>query len=148
LLSQYSVWLRAGRPGVRGSIPGRDERIFFLASLSRSALRPTRPPVQWVPGVLSLGRDADHSPSSIAEVENEYELYLLSSPSGLMACSGTALAFYTNNIRTTNFLKYLLTKHSLTTTLRFVNENICEEGDSSGNKRCLLLYLDGLHCRG
>jgi hypothetical protein len=45
---------------------------------------PTQPPVQWVPGVLSLGvkerpgRDADHSPPSSAEVVNEQELYLLS----------------------------------------------------------------------
>jgi hypothetical protein len=51
--------------------------------VSRPALGPTQPPVQWVPGVLSPGvkarpgRDADHSPPSIAEVENE-ELYLLS----------------------------------------------------------------------
>jgi hypothetical protein len=41
------------------------------------ALGPTQPPVQWVPGVLSPGvkarpgRDADHSPPSSAEVENE-----------------------------------------------------------------------------
>jgi hypothetical protein len=27
-LSQYSVWLRAGRPDGRGSITGRGERIF------------------------------------------------------------------------------------------------------------------------
>jgi hypothetical protein len=45
--------------------------------VSRPALGPTQPPVQWVPGVLSLGvkarpgRDADHSPPSSAEVENE-----------------------------------------------------------------------------
>jgi hypothetical protein len=30
-LSQYSVWLRAGRPSDRDSIPGRGERIFPLA---------------------------------------------------------------------------------------------------------------------
>jgi hypothetical protein len=52
-------------------------RIFPLASVSRPALGPTQPPVQWVPGVLSpgvkarLGRDADHSPPSSAEVVNE-----------------------------------------------------------------------------
>jgi hypothetical protein len=54
-LSQYSVCLRAGRPGDRGLIPGRSERIFPLASVSRPALGPTQPPVQWVPGVLSPG---------------------------------------------------------------------------------------------
>jgi hypothetical protein len=39
----------------RGSIPGGDERIFLLASVSRPALGSTQPPVQWVPGVLSAG---------------------------------------------------------------------------------------------
>jgi hypothetical protein len=62
----------------RSSIPGRGERIFPLASVSRPPLGPTQLPVQWVPGVLSLGRDADHSPPSSAEVENERELYFLS----------------------------------------------------------------------
>jgi hypothetical protein len=37
----------------RGSIPGRGERIFPLASVSRPALRPTQPPVQGIPWVLS-----------------------------------------------------------------------------------------------
>jgi hypothetical protein len=59
-------------------------KIFPLASVSRPALGPTQPPVQWVPGVLSPGikarpgRDADHSPPSSVDVENEYELYVLS----------------------------------------------------------------------
>jgi hypothetical protein len=50
--------------------------FYALASVSRPALGPTQPPVQWVPGVLSPGviarpgRDADHSPPSSAEVEN------------------------------------------------------------------------------
>jgi hypothetical protein len=52
--------------------------------VSRPALGPTQPPVQWVPGVLSQGvkarpgRDADRSPPSSAEVVYELELYLLS----------------------------------------------------------------------
>jgi hypothetical protein len=48
-------WLRAGRPGDRGSILDRGERIFPLASVFRPALGLTQPPVQWVPGVLSPG---------------------------------------------------------------------------------------------
>jgi hypothetical protein len=54
-LRQYSVWLWAGRLGDQGTIPGRGERIFPLTSVSRPALGPTQPPVQWVPGVVSPG---------------------------------------------------------------------------------------------
>jgi hypothetical protein len=74
---QYSVWLRAGRPGDRGSIPSRGERIFPVASVSILALGLTQPPVQWVwrdpfPGAKArLGCDTDHSPPSSAKVENE-----------------------------------------------------------------------------
>ena len=51
--------------------------------LSRQALRPTQPPVQWVsslfPGSkLRPGRDADPSTPSNAEVNNRVELYLYS----------------------------------------------------------------------
>jgi hypothetical protein len=61
--------------------------------VSRPALGPTQPPVQWVPGVLSTGvkarpgRDADHSSPSSVEVENEKEIYLLSpqAPQGRVA---------------------------------------------------------------
>jgi hypothetical protein len=50
-----SVWPRAGRPGDRGSIPGRSKRIFPVASVFKPALGPTQPPVQWVPGVYFPG---------------------------------------------------------------------------------------------
>jgi hypothetical protein len=55
--------------------------IFPPASVSRPAIGPTQPPVQWVPGVLSPrikrpGRDVDHSPPYIAEILNEQELYI------------------------------------------------------------------------
>jgi hypothetical protein len=54
-LSQYSVLLRAGRLGCRDSSPVRGERIFALTSVSRPAVGPIQPPVQWVLGVLSPG---------------------------------------------------------------------------------------------
>jgi hypothetical protein len=54
-VAHYRVWLWAGRPGDRGSIPDRGERIFPLASVSRPALGPTQPPAQWVLGTFSRG---------------------------------------------------------------------------------------------
>jgi hypothetical protein len=48
--------------------------IFLFTTASRIALEPTQPPIQWVPGALSLGVkwpgcEADHSPPSTAEVK-------------------------------------------------------------------------------
>jgi hypothetical protein len=55
--------------------------IFLFTTASRTALGSTRPPIQWVPGALSLGikrprSEADHSAPSSAEVEEREELYL------------------------------------------------------------------------
>jgi hypothetical protein len=58
-LSQYSVWLRTGRPDDRGSIPDRGISIFPLISVSRPALKPTQPPIHFVLGVLSPGVKRD-----------------------------------------------------------------------------------------
>jgi hypothetical protein len=49
--------------------------------LNRTALGPTQPPTQWVPGALPLGvkspgREADHSPPSNGEVKERMELHL------------------------------------------------------------------------
>jgi hypothetical protein len=38
-----------------GFDPRRGQRIIPLTSVSRPALGPTQPPLQWVPGVLSPG---------------------------------------------------------------------------------------------
>jgi hypothetical protein len=48
--------------------------IVLLTTASRTALEPIQSPIQWVPEALSLGvkrpgREADHSPSSSAEVK-------------------------------------------------------------------------------
>jgi hypothetical protein len=49
--------------------------IFLFTTVSRMALGPNQPPIQWVPGALSLvvkqpGREADHSPLLSAEIMN------------------------------------------------------------------------------
>jgi hypothetical protein len=48
--------------------------IFLFTTASRPARGHTHPPIQWVPGAVSLGvkrmgREADHSPPSSAEVK-------------------------------------------------------------------------------
>jgi hypothetical protein len=86
--SRDSDWLRAGRPRGRSSCPGRC-KIFLLSTLSRSILWPTQPPIQCVPEALSPGvkqprREADHSPSSSAEVKNTW-IYTHTPPHVFMA---------------------------------------------------------------
>jgi hypothetical protein len=53
---------------------------FLFTTASRTALGPTQPHIQWVPGALSLGikrpgREANHSSPSNAEVKEWVELY-------------------------------------------------------------------------
>jgi hypothetical protein len=62
---------------------GRVKNFLFSTS-SRPALESTQPPIQWVPGALSLGvkrsgREADHSPSASAEVEKMW-IYMSTPP--------------------------------------------------------------------
>jgi hypothetical protein len=50
--------------------------IFLFTTASRTALGPTQPPIQWVPGALSLGvrrpgREADH-PHLVPRSKNEW----------------------------------------------------------------------------
>jgi hypothetical protein len=49
--------------------------VRFFSTSPRSVVGPTRPPIECVPGALSsrvkqLGREADHSPPTSAEVRN------------------------------------------------------------------------------
>jgi hypothetical protein len=51
--------------------------IFLFTAVSRTALEPIQPPIQWIPGALSLGvkrpgREAEHSPPSSVEVNNTW----------------------------------------------------------------------------
>jgi hypothetical protein len=79
-LSRHSDSLRAGRSGDRIQW-GRD-----VPHLSRPALGPIQPPIQWVPalfrGVKRPGPGVDHPPPSSAEVKERADLYLYS-PSAL-----------------------------------------------------------------
>jgi hypothetical protein len=62
-------------PDGQGSIPGRSKIVCLFSTASTPALGPTQPHPQWVTGALSprvkrLGREADHSHPSSAEVKN------------------------------------------------------------------------------
>jgi hypothetical protein len=71
-LNRYSDGLRAGRPGFDSR---QGQEIFLFSTASRSALRPTQPPMQWVlvaffPAGKTPGAVADHSLPSSAKVKN------------------------------------------------------------------------------
>jgi len=56
-------------------IPGRVLGVLFLDTMSRLALQPIQPPIQWVlevllPRIKQLGLEADHSPPSNTKVKN------------------------------------------------------------------------------
>jgi hypothetical protein len=56
----------------QGFEPREGLGIYLFTTASRPALGPTQPPIQWVPGSLSLRREADHSPPSSAEVKTAW----------------------------------------------------------------------------
>jgi hypothetical protein len=65
--------------GVLGFDSWQGLGIFLFTTASRTALGPTQPLIEWVPGAPSLrvkwpGREADHSPPSISEVKEWVEL--------------------------------------------------------------------------
>jgi len=60
----------------RSFIIGSDWDFFFATAFS-PALGSTQPPTEWLqealtPGVKRLGREADHSPPSSAEIKNAW----------------------------------------------------------------------------
>jgi hypothetical protein len=66
--------------GVLGFDSRKGLGIFLFITASRTALGPTQPLIQWIPGAVSLGvklqvREADHSPPSSAKVIECIELY-------------------------------------------------------------------------
>jgi len=73
----YEEWLRTGRRGDWGLIPGRGKRIFScsLCVQTGSGAHPASCTMgtggPFPGGKARPGRDADHSPPSSAEVENE-----------------------------------------------------------------------------
>jgi hypothetical protein len=67
-------WATGWTIGVLGFDSRQGLAIFLFSAASRTALGPTQPPIQWVPGAFSLGverqgHEADHSPPSSAEVK-------------------------------------------------------------------------------
>jgi hypothetical protein len=51
--------------------------IFLFATTSKPALGHTQPPIQWIPGTLTLGIkqsvcEADYSPPFTAKIKNEW----------------------------------------------------------------------------
>jgi hypothetical protein len=74
LAQWYIAGLRAGRSGVRIPIEAGNYSLHHRVQTGSGA---HPPPIQWVPGVISLGvkrpgRKADHSPPSSAEVKNAW----------------------------------------------------------------------------
>jgi hypothetical protein len=82
--------------GRSGFDPRQGKRIFPLSSVSRPALGPTQPPVQWVPGVFSPGVKRGRGVTltthpHLATRSGMSRSYTSSPPCAYVACSGTAL---------------------------------------------------------
>lgn len=68
-------------------------KVFIYPIASRSALRPTRPPFQWVPVAKQTRYKADHSRTYRIEVQNGWSY--TSTPSYVfMSCTGTNIPVF------------------------------------------------------
>jgi hypothetical protein len=105
IISTVCPWtVLAGRPGGWGSIPGRGKGILPVATVSRPALGPTQPPVQWVPGVLSQGVKRRRGVTLTTQPHLVPRSWMNRSytplpPSASMACSGTGLLEAMNSLQ-------------------------------------------------
>jgi hypothetical protein len=75
---QYTVWLRLDNwaKGVRSPIEAKN---FSSSLCAQTSSCPVGTGVPFPGGKACPGRDADHLPPSSAEVNNDYEIYALSS---------------------------------------------------------------------
>jgi hypothetical protein len=85
--------------------------IFLFDTTSRAAVRPTQPPIQCVPGTLSLvverpERETDHSPPSSADVKEYVELYLHSQYVFIAWC----LVKHIDNLKGDDFIVWYLVR--------------------------------------
>jgi hypothetical protein len=102
-LSQYSVWLRTGQLGDRGSIPGGGKEDFSssLCVQTGSEAHPASCTMGTggpFPGAKARpGRDADHSPHLVPKSWLSRS-YASSLPCALKVCCGTALSLHASVI--------------------------------------------------
>jgi len=94
--------------------------IIFLTTASRTALGPIQPPIQWIPGALSLWvnrprREAEHSSPSSAEVKKPWS-YTSTLQYAFMAwCSDEAqgqIYLYINSYLLQLLLEYFMFHYS------------------------------------
>jgi len=85
-------WAMGWAIGILGFNSWQGLGIILFTTVFRTALGPTQPPLQWVPGALCLGvkwlgRETDHSPPSSAEVKGCVELYIYSPNTSSWRCA-------------------------------------------------------------